>query len=660
MRRRIRGLCASAPLALLPITALGLSGSRLFAAEPPAQASQTAPADSAPTILFAGTALPVPAPSRAPYRDPADGILYVAPQSLAPLGGTYMLDERVGKATFVGPDGAVTITVNYRTAPDGIARSGVFVPANDVIEGLGGKCEWYPAKNTLQVRAVLTSVEMLGGQLRIKATLPVLPVITDNNGGRQIIVDISGTERGDLPKILDLQSPLVSQARVGQFSDDSARIVLDMKQPYAFSVLGGKPSLTVVLNPTISADAFTMAKAAAAAENAPPSVKAVTRKGASAPVGIVSGVAFHKTSDEDAQFIISADRVPSLRAALSKGRLTLDLLNTTLASNIGALANFDHPFLKAVHLLANGPSATQLIVDLTRAVVYTVRPGSKGAVEVDLSLPRGAVGKLAGKTIVVDPGHGGHDSGAPGVNGTMEKNVNLAIATQLTAELRDAGANVILTRSTDYFIPVDERPVIANRAGADFFISIHADSSDHNHSVTGSTVYYHFNQPSCKTLAGCIADRLADIGDIRSKGVGSDGIRFPGVGYGVLRGSQMVAVLVECGYMTSSADVRHLNDSATQKKTARAIVGGLRDYIEGNPATDTRNVNPQPDHGTNVPPLPTLLDADGNPSASSSAPGSSTVPGTTAPLPALPDSSGSGGPLPIPPANGGNGNGGTQ
>jgi N-acetylmuramoyl-L-alanine amidase len=623
---RLSPSLSGAALAAALLVSFSPASSRMAWAEGP-PAIPNLVAANAPRVIFAGAPLPFASPALAPYRDPIDGALCVAPTSLAPLGVTSIIDAKMNKATFASADGSVSVTVDLRTPPEGFeGRAGVFVPAMEVIEGLGGKCEWYPGTNTMMARAVLTSVEMLGGQLRIKATLPVTPTITDQRDGRRVIVDFGSAEIGSLPHVLNLQSPLVNQARVGQFQPDTARLVLEMKQPYAFSVLGGKPSLQMILNPaTPPAAAPTPISIAIGVPAAPSGARAHKVK-APPPMSIVSGVTFRRVSNDQAQFLISADRAPTIRAALSKGRLTLDLLNATLAAKASEIGAYDHPFLKGVQLLTISPAAAQLVVDLTRAVVYTIRPNDKGLVELDLSLPRGAVGKLSGKTIVVDPGHGGHDSGAPGVNGTVEKNVNLAIATQLAETLRDAGANVILTRSTDYFIPVDDRPIIANRAGADFFVSVHSDSADHNHSTNGSTIYYHYSQPSCRTLAQCIADRMADIGDIHSKGIGSDGIRFPGAGFGVLRGSQMVAVLVECGYMTNSGDVQKLNSPATQRKVADAIVSGLRDYIEGNPRLDTRNVNPQPDSAlTNLPTAAPVAPA--NPDATdSTAPTDPTAP----------------------------------
>ena len=128
-----------------------------------------------------------------------------------------------------------------------------------------------------------------------------------------------------------------------------------------------------------------------------------------------------------------------------------------------------HPLLRGVQTVNTSATTAQLIIDLSRAVNYTVRLNPKGGFTIDLTLPKGAGGRIAGKLIVIDPGHGGDDHGAPGVNGAKEKNVALAIARRLAAELRDRGANVILTRDTDAFVTLGERSEIANRAGADLF-----------------------------------------------------------------------------------------------------------------------------------------------------------------------------------------------
>lgn len=588
-----------------------------------------------PRIVWGGkTPLPMGGPAQTPFRDPADGNVCISPESLAPLGITFLADEQSGTVSLVSPSGAMA-TVPLRIPPVGSQSRGVFVGAVEAIEALGGKCEWEAATNTLHARAILTSVEVLGGQLRVKSTLPVIANVMLDNGGRRVLIAFPGAEVGNLPRTLSLNAPNIAQARIGQFTDDVARIVLELKTPGGFRNLSDHPvpSTQMVLNPLATEQAVQLARKTDAGEKSAPVVsvkpapapkpapskkpavvvstkKPVKKAPAPPPVAVLSGVTFRKGSDTLAQFVVSADRAPAFRAAQRKGLLTLDLLNTSLgAASLGSIDGVASlPFVKSARMVARGQNVATLVLGLTRAVCFTIRPaGPAGSLLLELTLPRSAGGQLAGKTVIVDAGHGGNDSGARGVNGTREKDVALAIASNLSESLRDSGANVIMTRTDDTFIDLGERSNIANRMNADFFIAVHADSGDSNHAANGSTIYYHLDNAACRTLAQCIAERMGDMGGIRSKGAHSDGTIYSS-GFSVLRRSQMVSVLCETGYMSNASDVRLLNDANVQKKIAQNIAQGLRDYIEGNPDFDTRNVNPNAG-GVGLSPLP---DSDEN------------------------------------------------
>ena len=186
---------------------------------------------------------------------------------------------------------------------------------------------------------------------------------------------------------------------------------------------------------------------------------------------------------------------------------------------------------------------------------------------------------LAGLVIVVDPGHGGYDTGAPGIHGVFEKNIVLSIGKHLRDELVAAGAKVLMTRDDDTFIPLLGRSAMANDNAADLFISIHADSAPRS-GATGTTVYYHANVLPCRTIASDIAERLQQLSDgIPSKGIISDFVRYPGIGFSVLRHSRMTAILVETGYVNSDNDEPVLTDSSDQKLIAQGIAAGIKDYF---------------------------------------------------------------------------------
>ena len=137
---------------------------------------------------------------------------------------------------------------------------------------------------------------------------------------------------------------------------------------------------------------------------------------------------------------------------------------------------------------------------------------------------------LAGKIVCIDPGHGGKDSGARDEFRTgkvFEKDITLSVGRRLRDLLTQNGATVVMTRSDDTFIPVMGRPQIANQRHADFFVSIHADSSGGQNSHSGTTVYYHAQNPVCKLMATDISQRIAEVSGIPRLGTRSDTVRFP-------------------------------------------------------------------------------------------------------------------------------------
>jgi len=192
-------------------------------------------------------------------------------------------------------------------------------------------------------------------------------------------------------------------------------------------------------------------------------------------------------------------------------------------------------------------------------------------------------GKLAGKIVVVDPGHGGHDSGAKSPDGGyQEKNLTLKIGKYLSDKLASEGATVIMTRKTDVFIELTERAAIANRNNADFFISVHINSSSQNSTTSGTITFYHNQDPIKQLLADCIQREIAKVSKLRSIGTWSD-TRIYQSGFSVLRNSKMPGVLVECGFINRSVDLKRMVTDDFQRAAAAAIVKGIKVYLgDGN------------------------------------------------------------------------------
>lgn len=179
---------------------------------------------------------------------------------------------------------------------------------------------------------------------------------------------------------------------------------------------------------------------------------------------------------------------------------------------------------------------------------------------------------IAEATIMIDAGHGGEDAGSESADGKIyEKVVTLATARFIQKELKKYGANVILTRDEDIFIPLAEIAEKSNRAKADVFISVHYDSTEEINSASGTTTYYY--DESDITLAKTVNKHLASDLPIENRGV-----EFGD--YQVLRDNERPALLLELGYMNSYNDVSYFKTKTYQKKVAKAITEALVEYFE--------------------------------------------------------------------------------
>ncbi|MGC2254084.1 MAG: N-acetylmuramoyl-L-alanine amidase, partial [Candidatus Acidiferrales bacterium] len=216
--------------------------------------------------------------------------------------------------------------------------------------------------------------------------------------------------------------------------------------------------------------------------------------------------------------------------------------------------------------------------------------------------------------IVIDPGHGGQDTGTIGPHGVMEKNICLDVALRLGKLIQKKlpGAEVIYTRKTDVFVPLEERTAIANQAKADLFISIHANSS-HNDTARGIETYYlNFttSQEALETasrenaLSDASIHQLQDLikkiadndkieesrelaSDIQTSLTGqlrqvSTEERNRGVKkapFVVLIGADMPSVLAEISFLSNPADEKLLEKPAQRQRIAQGIFRGVENYL---------------------------------------------------------------------------------
>ncbi|MEP6898221.1 MAG: N-acetylmuramoyl-L-alanine amidase [Rhodanobacter sp.] len=227
--------------------------------------------------------------------------------------------------------------------------------------------------------------------------------------------------------------------------------------------------------------------------------------------------------------------------------------------------------------------------------------------------------------VAIDAGHGGKDPGSHGPNGTLEKNVTLAVARDLATEInRQPGMKAVLTRDGDYFIPLAQRYNIARENNADLFVAIHADAFTSD-DARGSSVWVLSPRGKTSTAARWLADgqnRVDLIGGVTLddkndalakvlmdlqqgwamqasevvagnvlKALGQLGHTHRGyverANFVVLRSPDVPSILVETAFISNPAEERKLRDPEHQKQLAEAVMGGVKNYFESTPPQGT-------------------------------------------------------------------------
>lgn len=335
-------------------------------------------------------------------------------------------------------------------------------------------------------------------------------------------------------------------------------------------------------------------------------------------------------------------------------RLVVDIedveFNSVLSSLPEKIAEND-PYIKMIRAGRNRPGVVRVVIELKADIkpqVFTLKPiGDYGyrlvldlypVAEVDpllalleseenkrrdRSSPRqeesAEISRLV--TVVLDPGHGGEDPGAVGRRGSYEKNVTLSIAHRLKAKI-DAEPNMrsVLTRDSDYFVPLGKRVQKARRVQADLFVSVHADAFV-KPTAKGSSVYVLSENGASSTAARWLAqkenaadligganfavkdkhlartlldlsqtatindslklgkDVLGELGRINTLHRG----RVEQAGFAVLKAPDIPSILVETAFISNPDEERRLADEDYQDQMADAILRGIKRYFAKNP-----------------------------------------------------------------------------
>ncbi len=224
------------------------------------------------------------------------------------------------------------------------------------------------------------------------------------------------------------------------------------------------------------------------------------------------------------------------------------------------------------------------------------------------------LGMKVGK-IVIDPGHGGKDTGSIGYGGIREKDVTLAIAKKLKAELESRlNIEVLLTRETDVFLPLEQRTAMANVENADLFVSLHANASKNAKAAGIETFYLGLTRDSRTQLLAAVENasaqqNLSQLEDVIKKITMYEkekesrdfatkvhrkmisavrklepSVRDRGVKkapFVVLIGTEIPAILLEIGFISNKREAQIISQAASQSRVAQSISLGIEDYLAG-------------------------------------------------------------------------------
>ncbi len=188
-----------------------------------------------------------------------------------------------------------------------------------------------------------------------------------------------------------------------------------------------------------------------------------------------------------------------------------------------------------------------------------------------------AAPSLAGKVILIDPGHGGHNPGAV-ANGSTEAENNLAVSMRLQEKLERGGAKVVMTRMSDRSVAkktsslteeLAARVAIAEAQDADIYVSIHS-KSNHDPRIYGAMTFYSSKQS--RQLAETIQKNL--VYRTKAKDMGSKA-----QGFYVLRNTSMPSVLVEMGFVSNPQEAKLLNGTSYREKIADGLYEGIEEYF---------------------------------------------------------------------------------
>jgi N-acetylmuramoyl-L-alanine amidase len=407
-------------------------------------------------------------------------------------------------------------------------------------------------------------------RLTLESAEPIRFTYLTIKNPERLVIDLEDTTSGaalnELASRISADDPYIKSVRVGRFKPGVTRLVLDLKTEVKPSLFTLKPvgeyghRLVLDVYPLKPADPMLAL------------VEMPTAKNAAAGSALAESRVADKPADEDKAKVETASLKPAESVAKEQ-----PLQDDKVAEG--------------------------------RNVKSTVRVAKKQDDMIRLI------------TVAIDAGHGGEDPGARGKGGSHEKDVTLAIARKLKAQIdQQPNMHAVLTRDGDFFIPLHGRVVKARKVNADLFVSIHADAfirpdargssvfalSDHG--ATSAAARWLAKKENDADLIGGVNIDVKDVYlkqtliDLSQTATINDSLKLgkavlselgeinplhkgavEQAGFAVLKAPDIPSILVETAFISNPEEEKRLTDDAYQEKMAAAIVGGIKNYFAKNP-----------------------------------------------------------------------------
>lgn len=256
--------------------------------------------------------------------------------------------------------------------------------------------------------------------------------------------------------------------------------------------------------------------------------------------------------------------------------LVVSLQNNYLNTNDSINESYSNGPLHHLQVQDAGAGTLKATLDLQKGAYCTIKENGDNLV---ITVYRQQSG-LAGKTIVIDPGHGGSDPGAIGkVLGVTDADVGLTVGQKLRDLLEAQGAEVIMTRDSDVRVGLNDRPAMANKVEADIFVSIHGNSAT-NTTAKGIQVYYYAPSSNANLYGqSYIRKELASEVSSALQNVTGTSASIKTSNLAVLRENDRPCILVETGFLSNAEEEKLLASDDYRQQLANGIYQGIRNYL---------------------------------------------------------------------------------